>query len=188
MSRVYVEHPYQWVGVPETFPYEQWDTAEQWGAELAQTLGEDFAEPQSDQLQRLGSYLATVAESRDKTETSRLFVSVDDWGGPAYIAELVIIPRSLAGDATLEQLAGADDPDAVEAPIIEAFVAESGAEGVRSVRYLNPPGLDGLLVRADFVWPTDEGFVRLFTAQFDLVAFERVLPRLTALAATVRIE
>jgi hypothetical protein len=187
MSSVLVEHPDSWVGIPEDFPNEGWQSAADWAAELTEVLGEDFPPPTEGQRARLAGYLATVAESRADRRSSRIYVSVDGWAGPVYIADLVIAPASEIGAASLAELDGSEDPDAVEKPIIEPFVTESGLEGVYSIRYTNPEGLGGLLVRADYVWPLDSGFLQLYTAQFDLVEFERVLPRLAALASTVSV-
>lgn len=187
MTRVFVEHPDSWIGIPESFPNERWATATAWADELAEALGEDLAPPVDGQRKRLGGYLETIAVSRAERGASRVYVSIDDWAGPVYVADLNLLSKALVGDITLEQLAGVEDAEAVEKPIIESYTTESGLEGVFSVRYLNPPEIGGLLVRADYVWPLSDGFLQLYTAQFDLVAFERVLPRLEALARTVSV-
>ncbi|MEO7123103.1 MAG: hypothetical protein ABI400_08325 [Lacisediminihabitans sp.] len=184
---ILVDHPDPWIGIPEDFPNEGWQSAAEWAAELVDVLGEELPPPTEGQKRQLAEYLTTVAESRAQRNASRIFVSVDGWAGPVYIADLVVLMGVSSAEVTLEQLDGSQDPDAVEKPIIQPFVTESGLEGIYSVRYLNPPDVGGLLARADYLWPMPTGFLQLFTAQFDLVAFERVLPRLAALASTVSV-
>ncbi len=185
---VFVQHPDGWIGIPEDFPDGRWATAQDWAAELVDALAPDLAPPGDGDSQRLQDYLSIVAASRAARAASRVYVWVEDWEGPVYVADLVVMGAALLPAGTsLESLAGKDDPDVVEAPIIEPYVTGSGLRGVRSVRYLNPEGADGLVARADYVWPTPDGFVRLYTAQFDMVAFDRSRPRLEALAATVRV-
>lgn len=187
MSEVMVRHPEGWIGVPEDWPNDTWQSAEDWGAELVGVLEEDFGEPEPEQRAALRTFLIAFAQNRRDRGSTRGYVSVDGWAGPIYLADLVLTHRSSVGDTTLEQMAGADDPEAIEKPIIDPFVTNSGLAGLYSVRYLNPPEVGGLVVRADYVWPMEDGFIQLYTSQLDLVAFERVLPRLEALAKTVSV-
>jgi hypothetical protein len=187
MSPVLIEHNAPWIGIPETFPYLDWATANEWADALVAELVVTFGEPEAGESAALREYLVTVAESREQRGADRGYIWADGWSTDSYLADVTMISAALSGQLTLDQLAGSEDPLAVEAPVIEPFVTASGLEGVVSARYLNAPGADGLIARADYVFPIPSGHLRLYTAQFDLVRFEKVLPKLADLATTIAI-
>jgi hypothetical protein len=187
MSTILISHNPPWIGIPENWPYHGWATATAWAEDLLSELARQISEPDADDRKLLLDYLVLVAESRAQRNASRSFIWIDGWKNPSYLADATIIPASLTHDITLSELAGSGDPDAIEAPIVEEFVSHAGLRGVSSVRYLRTEGTDGLLVRADYVLPVPEGHLRLYTAQYDLVAFERVKPKLAELAGTVSV-
>jgi len=186
MTEVYVEHPAGWVGIPEGIPSDRWPSTRAWAAELVGSLQADLGAPGDGAADALRDYLEIVADSRVEREASRVYVWVESWTGPVYVADLVVEPREASAEASLEELAGKGDPEAVEEPVLEPFVTDTGLTGISSVRYFNTDGAGALIARQDYVWITSTDTVRLYTAQFDLVAFERSKPRLAALARTVR--
>jgi hypothetical protein len=187
MSEVLIRHPEEWIGVPEDFPYDRWQSAEDWANDLVAALAEDAPAPSRGQYERLRSELQQLAESREERGAARIYLTLDDWAGPVFVVDLVNLPAELTGPTTIEKLAGDGDSTAVETPILEGFTTDFGVTGVRSIRYVNRDDVGGLLVRADYVFPTSNGFIRLYTAQFDLVDFERVRPLLERLAATIAV-
>jgi hypothetical protein len=187
MSQVLIRHPDEWIGIPEDFPFDRWQSAEEWSTELVEVLAEDVPPPTRGQYERLRAELEHVAQSREDRGASRTYVTIDDWAGPIYVVDLINLPTEITGATSLELLAGANDATAVEPPIIEGFTTDYGVTGARSIRYVNPDDASTLLVRADYIFPTSNGFIRLYTAQFDLVDFERMRPLLEKLAATVAV-
>jgi hypothetical protein len=187
VSSVVVDHPDSWIGVPEDFPNSRWTTAYEWASELVDAFAEDFPTENDGQRATLRDVLVSVALSRNPEETSRLYVSIDEWSGPLFIAEMGLIPSNRVVGFTAAEIAGADDPTAVEKPLVEEFETRGGISGVKCVRYLNPEELGGIVARVDYVVPVPSGFVRFSTSQFDLVDFERVQPRLDDLARSVAV-
>jgi hypothetical protein len=187
VSPVVIEHNAPWIGIPETFPYLDWADAGDWADALLTELEGTFGEPRAEESAALREFLVTVAESREERGATRAYIWADGWSTDSYLADVTVIPAALSENYTLEQLAGSEDPLAVEVPVIEPFTTDSGLDGVVSVRYLNAPGADGLIARADYVFPIPSGYMRLYTAQFDLLRFEKVLPKLADLATTISI-
>lgn len=187
MSPVFVEHPVPWIGVPENWPYNEWQTVGEWADALIDSLRERFTHEEERAAEILRGVLISIAESRESRDVSRVYIGIEDWAGPIVVADLTVVTFG-AGDAkSLEHFAGVDDPEAVEPPIVETFVTSTGLQGLESVRYLNLPGLGRLMARLDFVFPTPDGIVQLTTAQFDLVSFERARPQLEALARSISV-
>lgn len=187
MSPVFVEHPTPWIGVPESWPYNDWQSVDEWADELVESLRERFDHEEEGQSEVLRGLLITVAESRVSRNVSRVYIGIENWTGPVTIADLTVVDFAPGESMSLEHFAGVDDPDAVEKPIVDEFVTSSGLQGLESIRYLNPHDLSRLVARLDFVFPTPTGVVHLYTAHLDLVAFERARPQLEALARSISI-
>lgn len=189
MSDVIIRHPDPWIGVPEDFPYgARWATARDWAQELVSVLGEELGDPGPGESEGLRDYLEVVAGSRESRTASRIYVLVTGWTTDVYVVDFALIPRELLGDLTIEQFAGANDETAVEKPLIEPFTTTTGVGGLVSKRYIDHIEFGGIMARVDYVFPVPGGFARLYTAQINLVSFERMLPRLAELAATLSVE
>jgi hypothetical protein len=163
------------------------ETPERWAEALIDAFRNRFAPAQEGQEQTLLDLLLAIAASRESREVSRIYVAINDWAGPVYVADLIVLETAPDDGRTLESIAGIGDPEAVEEPMVEPFVTSSGLAGLESVRYVNPEDAGQLLARVDYVFPTPTGFVQLYTAQFDLVAFERVRPLMEELARSISI-
>jgi hypothetical protein len=187
VSQVLINHPEQWIGVPESFPNDGWATVEDWAAELVEELATEFPAPVEDQLSTLTAAFVEVANSRETRGATRIYASIDTWSGPMYLADLVLAGAGAEGALSLPELVGIDDPDAIRTPTVEDFVTDSGLAGVVVTRYVKPEGFEGIVARVDYAWRNADTLVRLYTAQIDFVDFERVAPRLEALARCVRV-
>lgn len=185
MRRVFVGHAEPWIGIPERFPVAGYESLGAWSEELMSSLAERFEPPRGNQRDALRELVEFIGASREALNASRVYVAIDKWAGPLYIAVLAVVDSKPGDGHTLESLAGVGDPEAVEAPILEPFETTSGIVGIRSVRYLNTDGSPSLTARADFVFPTPTGFAQLFSAQFDLVDFERMSGLMEELARTI---
>jgi hypothetical protein len=182
---VLIDHPDEWIGIPEHWPNARFETAYEWASELIAVLAERFPPATDDQAVALRDFLVTVANSRLERGASRVYISLDDWAGSVYIADMTLMSADSVGAASVEALAGEGDPTALEEPRVESFATTSGIVGARCIRYIDLPDIDGIMARVDYVFPVPDGFVRLYTAQFDLVEFDGVLERMDALARSV---
>ena len=187
MSAILVDHPDEWIGIPENWAGTRWETGYEWASELVDALREDFGPPVENERATLRDVLVTVSNSLDKQTASRLYISVDGWAGPLYIATMAMLSRDSLPGLTTEQVAGSDDPDVVEKPIVSEFVTVDGLTGVKCVRYANDREAGGILAKVDYVVPVPGSFIRFSTALYDLVDFEAVQPRLERLAKSVTV-
>jgi hypothetical protein len=88
----------------------------------------------------------------------------------------------------LRVLTHADDPDAVEPPIVDEFHTEKLGTGLRTLRYLHLD--DGALYAAlNYAWRSDEyeTDLRLWTATEDLARLERAMPDIDEFARTIAV-
>jgi hypothetical protein len=187
MSTVFIDHPDEWIGIPEDWPTDRWENAYQWASELVDVLADELGPAADDQKASLRDYLVAAANSRRERGASRIYASVDGWTSPVYLADMLLLGRESVGDSTAESLAGADDPDALEKPVVVEFRTTSGLLGVKCTRYVDLTDVDGIMACVDYVFAVPDGFVRLYTGQFDLVEFDRSMPRMDALALTVSV-
>ena len=189
MSDVMIDHPDPWIGIPDTFPYDgRWPTARDWATELVAILPEELGEPEPGEQSALLDYLEVLAESRESRHASRIYILITGWTSAVYVVDLAIISTAALDGMSLETFAGADDDSTVEKPLVEPFTTDSGLGGLLCTRFIDSEEFGGLLARADYVFPVPGSFVRLYTAQIDLIAFQRLLPQLRALALTVRVD
>ena len=189
MSDVMIDHPDPWIGIPESFPYQgRWVTARDWATELVSVLGEELGEPGEGESDSLRDYLEVLAESRESRAASRIYILVTGWATDVYVVDLVVVPSQLLDDLTIEEFAGANDDSTIEKPLVEPFVSGAGVGGLVCTRYTESEEFGGIVARIDYVFPVPWAYVRLYSAQINLVSFERMLPRLAELAAAVRLD
>ena len=189
MSEVLIDHPDPWIGIPESFPYlGRWATAHDWASELVGVLGEELGEPGEGEADSLRDYLEVVAESRESRAASRIYVLVTGWTTDVYVVDLQVVPMALIDDITIDEFAGATDDTTIEKPLVEQFVSATGVGGLVCTRYSESEEFGGIVARVDYALPVPDAYVRLYTAQINLVSFERMLPQLAELAGAVRVE
>lgn len=182
-----IDHPDQWIGVPEFWPYPTPQggilaTPEEWANAVVDDIDDDELSPQARNRILL---LLLLAAKRGERAHSRVFVSFEQWDGPAHIVEAVTEPKSVLGTHTLEQFAGAADPAQLGPSFGETFVSESGLIGARAYRYL-PLDEQGIIyARADYVFAEGGHVLSIRGVVDDLVAFEKLKPELEALAGSV---
>lgn len=189
MSDVMIDHPDPWIGIPEVFPYPgRWATAHDWATELVSVLSEELGEPGVGESDSLRDYLEVLAESRESRAASRIYILVTGWTTDVYVVDLVVAPIELLDGMTIDEFAGVNDESTIEKPLVEPFVTEAGVAGLVCTRYSNNEEFGGIVARVDYVFPVPAAYVRLYTAQINLVSFERMLPRLAELAGAVRVD
>lgn len=127
-----------------------------------------------------------LAKSVEEREASSSYLRLSDWYGPLILVDLRVESRYSAGTISIEDYAGASDPDAIDPPLVEPFTTDSGLVGVRCTRHLVPDASQpGIIATVEYAWEVDETLVRLRTASYDLQEFEQTLPYVDELARTV---
>ena len=182
---IFVDHPDDWIGVPTFDVDDRWQRREGWARELVDAIadGEGVSREQRD---RIESVFAMLAKSVEERGASASFLRLGDWDGPLVLADLRVESRRSAGTISVEDYAGAADPDAIDPPVVEPFVTTSGLVGVRCTRYLTPDtSVPGVVATRDYAWEVGETLAALRTATYDLIEFEKSLPQVDALAKTV---
>jgi hypothetical protein len=184
MSDIRIDSPDSWIGIPEEWPNARWQTPYQWASELTEAKRTEWgvAAEQADATFR--DILVSVANSLDPTEASRLYISVDGWAGPLFIVAMALVPPERVEGLTAAQVAGSDDSDTIETPIVQDFTSIDGVAGNYCVRYFTRENPDRIVARVDFVLPFGDMFVDFYHENSDLIAFRRALPRLRELAST----
>jgi hypothetical protein len=185
VSSILVDHPDDWIGVPENWPNERWATPYEWASELVDALHEDWGSSPDSADVAFRDVLVSLANSLDQTVASRLYITSEGWSGPLYLAFMAVLPESQTIGMTAAQVAGSDDVDTIETPIVGEFTTRDGFVGASCTRYFNRDEPDRIVARADFVVQIGDAFVDFFAENSDLLDFERVRPRLRELAATV---
>jgi hypothetical protein len=92
-------------------------------------------------------------------------------------------------EATLCFLVAAEDPDAVEPPVIEPFRTELLGEGLRSFRYLRQDDAPEVIAAVRYAWRDEEAGadVVLWTATDDTAQVIRAAPDIEQLAHKVSV-
>lgn len=186
MNGVLVDHPDGWVGIP-TLPNDRWSTVRAWSEELVESYEVAFGAPTPEQADTMTDYLDKIVATTGDRGADRSYIYTNGWAGPLFLVDMNVLEGAGWKETTIELLVNAEDPDAVEKPITRAFTTDSGLEGLSSVRYLDAPGVGGIVAAADVAIRISNGYVLFRTAQVDLVAFEKVVRLLEALAQTVRL-
>ena len=185
----FIDHPDDWIGVPEYWPFPtaqgaMLDSAEQWANALADELvvSDDLDAAERARIVEL----LLMAAQRGAAAGSRVFVAFEDWRGAAYVVESRTESRRQWGAQSLESVVGFDDPTQLGPAFVEDFATASGIEGKRGYRYLPYDDQGVIFARADYAFEQDDEVLTISGGELDLVYFERLKPALSQLAATVR--
>lgn len=184
----FIEHPDEWIGVPERWPFPgmhgiEYADADEWLTALVDELTLTHKlEP--DVRARVWELLAMAAQ-RGQAAGTRVFVTFEAWDGPAYVVEALAQERSVLGARSLADAAGADDPTQLGAPFTDDFATHDGTVGAVCIRYL-PLNEQGVVYgRIDYAFADDDELLIISGGEIDLVDFEKLKPRIQQLAATV---
>jgi hypothetical protein len=87
----------------------------------------------------------------------------------------------------LRRLAHADEPDAMEPPIVEECFTEKLGSGLKSLCYLRQPGESIVSGSLNYAWRSErlETAVRMFTSCPDLSRLQRAMPDIEALTQVI---
>ena len=188
---IFLNHPSDWIGIPYFDKGDRWERPEDWARELIEEIvvGQNLPRRKrvsQEQRDIVENIFVMLAKSVEEREASSSYLRLSDWYGPLILVDLRVESRYSAGTISIEDYAGASDPDAIDPPLVEPFVTTSGLVGVRGTRHVVPdPAVPGIIATVEYAWEVDETLVRLRTATYDLIEFEQTLPYVDALAETV---
>lgn len=159
-----IEHvdAYPWVILPPRggplAPMEEWDDIQAWCHEAAEDLWLDRElDPGPNGVDFVATTLTRCAESFCPPNSEHwLFLHLDhptDLPIPVCVA---IGPAQRPREETLRALTLADDPDAVEPPVVKPFKAERLGEGLTTFRYVPQADSPHLLACVRYAWQVEE--------------------------------
>ncbi len=191
--------PVVWIELPALWGEQTWPDHRAWARDLAEACWDDFdLAPGEYQVDNLALTLTLLAErlQSDEVPGQYFFLHLPD---PRMMPLQVCLGVGDAAgerDAALRELTNADDPEAVEPPIVDVFPTEHLGEGLRTMRYCpfdsgpdHPPEPGALYAALNYAWRVDEQDtdVRLSTACPDLARLIQIIDDVDALARGIRI-
>ncbi|MFI5683771.1 hypothetical protein [Streptomyces sp. NPDC051636] len=181
--------PTRWLEIPPRWDVEEWRDIGAWARECAELFwrshGGEAGRPEilflADTLRRFAEAFAPAPFD------TRVLLRV--WEPASMPLQLFAMVKPASGNRedTLRFLVGAEDPDAVEPPLVEAFRTELLGEGVRAFRYLRQDGTAELLAALRYAWRDERvgADVVMWTATDDTAQIVRAAPDIEELAHKV---
>ncbi len=191
--------PALWIELPRVWCDQTWPDHRAWAREIAEACwGDSGLVPGEHEVDSLALALAMFAEKADSGElpAQDLFLHLPDPRMMPLQVCLDLWDAEGERDAALRELTGADDPDAVEPPVVEVFPTEHLGEGLRTLRYCpfdpgpdHPPAPGALYATLNYAWRVDEHDtdVRLSASCPDLARLIQCVEDIDALARGIRI-
>ncbi|WP_282704299.1 hypothetical protein [Streptomyces sp. CC219B] len=187
--------PYPWTVLPprsgDTGPFDEWDDIHAWCREEAEDLWADRElDPGAQGIDFVAGTLGRCAEALSPPGSDHwLFLHRNhptDMPLPVFAA---IGPVSGPREETLRALTLADDPDAVEPPVVKSFTSQRLGEGLTVFRYLPQEGSRHLLACVRYAWQVAEhgADVVIWTATEDVARIMHAAKDLENLARSLDI-
>ncbi|MEV8596617.1 hypothetical protein [Streptomyces sp. NPDC052012] len=150
--------PSLWLEIPPRWDDESWEDIGAWASDSARLLWQSHgADPGEGGIPFLAGTLSRCAEafSPERFDTRVLLHISSPTSMPLPVFTAV---RPAVGDreATLRALVRADDPDAVEPPVVEAFPSEDLGEGLRALRYVRQDDAREVLAGLSYAWRNED--------------------------------
>ncbi|MFE2277932.1 hypothetical protein ACFXAE_11875 [Streptomyces sp. NPDC059454] len=181
--------PSLWLEIPPRWDEESWQEIDSWASESAALLWQSHAQdPGQSGIPLLASTLRRYADafSPERFDTRVLLhvASPATMPLPVFVA---VHPAEGEREARLRALVCADDPEAVEHPVVERYGTQDLGEGLRALRYVRqgdaPDVLAGLryalrndAVGADTVlWTATDDIAQVVRAAKDIEQLTRVM-------------
>lgn len=178
--RVELEHEFSldidfntnhWLELPPRWDTEDWQDIDFWARDHAQLFWRlHGGDPGESGIRFLADTLRRFAEAfAPEPFDTRVLLRM--WEPTSMPLQLFTMVKPAQGDReeTLRALVGAEDPDAVEPPVVESFHTELLGEGLRAFRYLRQNDTPEVLAGLRYAWRDDEvgADVVLWTATDD---------------------
>ncbi len=181
---VHITYPPDWIGVPGFGDGEVFDDPADWAAMLADELLVEFGiTPPREQRQALADALTIMGSGTKERGASASYIHYPAWGAPLELVDVVLLDRSVVGDAPAHEVAGSNEPDLLRPATVTDIVNASGLSGSLVIRHapMDDETPDVVSLRASCALDVGDGFVVLGTATTDLPAFEAFRPHFLAL-------
>ena len=177
-----------WIGVPGEWSEETWPDHRDWAREVAETVwaGADPVQGQGPDHLALG--LAMLAESPLLSlEWRRTFLWLP--GPTSDLLPVHLEAYAAEGERaeSLAELTRADEPGAVEKPVLEPFPSEHLGDGIRVLRYAADPRDGAVVLTLSYAWRAGDLDVLLWLSTFDTGLALRAMDDVDALARTVHL-
>lgn len=191
--------PAVWIELPRVWCEETWPDHRAWARDIAEACWGDFdLAPGPYAVDNLALTLALYAEKVESGDlpAQDFFLHLPDPRLDPLLVSLGTWELEGERDEALRELTGADDPEAVEAPIVEPFATENLGRGLRTLRYCpfdpgpdHPPDPGALYATLNYAWRVDEHDVdvRMFSSSPDIGRLIQVVDDIDGLARGVKI-
>jgi hypothetical protein len=181
---VHVTYPPDWIGVPGFGDGEVFETPADWAEMLAGELLIEFGiTPPAAERQALVNALTIMGTGTKERGASASYIHYPWWGAPLELVDVVLLDRSVVGDAPANEVAGSNEPDLLQPATVTDIVNAAGLRGSLVIRHapMDDESPDVVSLRASCALDVGDGFVVLGTATTDLPAFEAFRPHFLAL-------
>ncbi|WPP31326.1 hypothetical protein [Streptomyces sp. CL7] len=186
---------YPWVIIPPrsgpSAPFEEWDDIGSWCLERAEDLWADRElNPGPNGVEFVGGTLVRCAEAFCPPGSDHwLFLHLDHPTDIPLPVCAAIGPARKPRYPTLRALTEADDPNAVEPPVVKSFRSKYLGEGMTTFRYVTQEDSPHLLACVRYAWQVTEheADVVIWTATEDVARIMHAADDLEGLARSLAI-
>lgn len=191
--------PAIWIELPAIWCEETWPDHRAWARDLAESCWGDFdVDPGEYEVDNLALTLALFAEKLqpDQVPGQHFFLHLPDPRMMPLHVSFDLWDAEGEREAALREMTNADDPDAVEPPVVETFTTEHLGEGLRTLRYCpfdpgpdRPPDPGALFASLNYAWRIDAYAtdVRLASSCPDLARLIQIIDDIDTLARGIRL-
>ncbi|MBC9728831.1 hypothetical protein [Streptomyces sp. TRM68367] len=151
-----------WLEIPPRWDEESWSDIDSWASECAELLWRSHAQdPGESGIPFLAGTLRRCADAfaPERFDTRALLHIASPTSTPLPVFAAVRPAEAEEEgerEAALRALVQADDPDAVEPPVVETFHTENLGEGVRALRYVRQDDAPEVLAWLRYAWHDGE--------------------------------
>jgi len=183
--------PSRWLELPPRWDTEEWQDIDAWARTCAELLWRSYGQdPGESGIPFLAGVLRRFAEAfAPEPFDTRVLLRM--WEPTSMPLQVLSMVKPAQGDReeTLRFLVGAEDPDAVEPPVVESFHTEHLGEGLRTFRYLRQDDTPEVIAAFRYAWRDEEAGadVVLWTAADDTARVIRAAQDIEELAHKVSV-
>ncbi|MFJ4786754.1 hypothetical protein [Streptomyces sp. NPDC088794] len=184
-------NPSRWLELPPRWDTEEWQDIGVWASRCAELFWRSYERnPGEAGISFLSGTLRRFAEAfAPEPFDTRVLLRM--WEPTSMPLQVFTMVKPAQGDRaeTLRSLVGAEDPDAVEPPVVETFRTELCGEGLRAFRYLRQDNAPEVVAALRYAWRDEEvgADVVLWTATDDTARVIRAAQDIEELAHQVSV-
>ncbi|WP_258021289.1 hypothetical protein [Streptomyces anatolicus] len=187
--------PDPWIIVPPrsglAAPFAEWDDIAAWSREVAEDLWQDSdLDPGPNGVDFVTGTLERSIEAFAPPGSDHwVFLHVDHPADMPLPVCAAIGPASGSSEEALRELTRADDPMAVEPPVVKPVMSEKLGKGMTTFRYVPQEGSPHLLACVRYAWRVEEhaADVVVWTATDDIAHLMRAADALEELARSLSV-